>query len=121
MAVQEIKWHKLELPEKLHPSQIKKGALVQVQYKNKKYCLGKNNAGWFAIPDKCPHAGASLSKGQLIEEKIVVCPLHRICFDITNGKNTSGEGYGMESFQVKKEDAFLYIALPDKKWYQFWK
>lgn len=121
MSENEIKWVKLQLPEGLAPSQIENQQLVQAKTDSKKYCISKVESGWYAVQDSCPHAGASLSKGYMVKGQVVVCPLHRIKFDICTGKNVTGEGYGMRSYKVKEEGNDLFIGLPDKNWYQFWK
>ena len=39
---------------------------------------------WYAIKDRCPHAGASLSEGRC-EDGHAVCPLHGWKFDLATG------------------------------------
>lgn len=121
MTENDLKWEKLQLPELMSPAEISNGELVQATCKNKKYCLGKINDKWYAITDNCPHAGASLSKGYIVKGQVVVCPLHRIKFDICTGRNVTGEGYGLRSYSVKQEENDLYLGVPEKNWYEFWK
>lgn len=40
---------------------------------------------FYAMDDKCPHMGGSLSEGKL-EGNIISCPVHHASFDVTNGK-----------------------------------
>jgi ferredoxin-NADP reductase len=40
---------------------------------------------YYAIDDSCPHAGASLSEGELAGKELT-CPLHGAVFDVTTGE-----------------------------------
>lgn len=39
----------------------------------------------FAVDDRCPHEGGSLSRG-LVEAGTVRCPVHGACFDLATGR-----------------------------------
>ncbi len=52
------------------------------------------------IAGSCPHAGASLCDGEIIQQRII-CPLHGYKFDVRTGQNTSGEGYHLLSYRVQ--------------------
>ena len=41
----------------------------------------------------------------------IVCPLHRYKFSLTNGRNTSGEGFYMKTFPVEMREEGLYVGL----------
>jgi len=44
---------------------------------------------WCAISDRCPHAGAQLSTGDL-EGTVVTCPMHGSQFDVRTGERLRG-------------------------------
>jgi len=71
-------------------------------------CVLRTESGFFAILDKCAHAGASLSQGKIIDDYIVECPLHRFTFDIKTGLNTSGEGFYAPCVVLEEKDDGLY-------------
>lgn len=121
MVNNDLKWEKLQLPDLLKPADIEEGQLVLARCESKKYCLSKIKGKWHAIIDKCPHAGASLSKGYMVKGQVVVCPVHHMKFDICSGQNITGEGYKMHAFPVKEEGDQLYLGMTEKYWYQFWK
>jgi len=41
----------------------------------------------------------------------VVCPLHRYCFDMKNGRNTSGEGYFLKTYPIELRAEGLFIGF----------
>ncbi len=100
---------------------LKEMDIKAVEIEGTRYCLGRYQNKYFAINDRCPHAGASLSTGWCDNDGNVVCPLHRIAFNLESGQNTTGEGYGMESHPVILKEDTLYLGINNKKWYHFWK
>src|SRR5436309_10262144 len=62
--------------------------------------VGKRNGKLFAFNNSCPHRGASLSKGELKGDDIIVCYMHGYEFNIFTGKLEN-----MKSW--KKEDTWL--------------
>ncbi|MCA0397696.1 MAG: Rieske 2Fe-2S domain-containing protein [Bacteroidetes bacterium] len=65
----------------------------------------------FAFADKCPHAGGCLSAGWINPLGNIVCPLHRYTFDVTNGRNTSGEGYYLKRWPIEETDDGIFLIL----------
>jgi nitrite reductase/ring-hydroxylating ferredoxin subunit len=49
----------------------------------------RSDGRWFAIADRCPHAGARLSDGA-IEGTVVTCPGHGSRFDVRTGERLRG-------------------------------
>lgn len=44
----------------------------------------------FAVSNLCRHQGAKLGRGHVTENGMLQCPWHRACFDVTDGRMTSG-------------------------------
>jgi nitrite reductase/ring-hydroxylating ferredoxin subunit len=53
---------------------------------DKRVAVFNVNGGFFAIDDTCPHAGASLSEGE-VEDGKICCPWHYAEFDLETGNH----------------------------------
>lgn len=70
--------------------------------------------GYYATHDSCPHLGALLSYGCVVEDGYVECPMHRALFDIRTGASDgSVTDRNMRTFSVKVEGDDIYVELPD--------
>lgn len=63
----------------LAPGQIK-----QVRLEGQRVAVYNVDGEYFATQDECTHVGGPLSEGEL-QGKIVTCPWHYSCFDVTDG------------------------------------
>jgi nitrite reductase/ring-hydroxylating ferredoxin subunit len=70
-------------------SEIAVGKMKMVKVKEKDFLIVNVNGDYYAIGNKCTHAGGDLSKGSL-EGSMVTCPKHKARFDVTTGKVVSG-------------------------------
>jgi 3-phenylpropionate/trans-cinnamate dioxygenase ferredoxin subunit len=68
---------------------IPAGTMKKVSLEGCKILLANLDGTFYALPDRCPHMGGSLSEGKLISGKIV-CPNHGSSFDVKTGKNIDG-------------------------------
>jgi nitrite reductase (NADH) small subunit len=56
---------------------------------------------FFAIPNACPHKGASLCEGAVVcETKIVRCPWHHWNWQLEDGKLEAHPGHGLRTYDV---------------------
>lgn len=85
--------------------------LLDMEIAGHKFTLGKWQDGFYAFTQKCPHASGRMSQGYINPLGQVVCPLHRYCFDMKNGRNTSGEGYFLKTYSIKLEEDGLFIGF----------
>lgn len=99
------------------------GNALTIIIEGTKLCLGNYKGGYYAVSDKCPHAGDSLGGGEVNERGDIVCPVHQMTFNMASGKNTSGEGYRpINCYPVKQQGDKYFVGLPlKKKWFAFWK
>jgi nitrite reductase/ring-hydroxylating ferredoxin subunit len=68
--------------------------------------------GLFACADRCPHAGAVLSEGEL-EAAVVTCPRHGSQFDVRTGERLRGPADDdLATFPVLEEGGQVYLLLP---------
>ena len=63
-----------------------------------------------AIDDRCPHAGASLSKGAF-DGTVVKCPLHGFRVDVWKSLGTGGKP--VKCYPVHIEGGEVRITFPD--------
>lgn len=98
-------WHDLGpaesfLDEKLH------GYLLS----GARLCVGRSGEQFFAIDDTCPHAGGSLTEGML-DEDLVICPLHAYAFEIATGRCIDEESCSVSTYPVRVEDGILQVHV----------
>lgn len=69
--------------------------------------------GIFATSDKCPHAGAPLSRGCVVSGHIE-CPVHFSLFDIRTGASDGSiTETQLRTFQTRVDGDMIYVDLPD--------
>jgi Ferredoxin subunits of nitrite reductase and ring-hydroxylating dioxygenases len=66
-------------------SDIPVGNRKVVTIHGKEILIANVGGAYYAIGNRCTHAGADLSKG-ILEGKTITCPEHKAKFDVTNGK-----------------------------------
>jgi len=67
----------------------------------------------FAIGDRCSHAEASLSEGEVYDHEIE-CPRHGSAFDLRSGKPLSLPATKpVPVYSVTIEEGTVYVELPD--------
>lgn len=65
----------------------------------------------YAMDDVCPHAGASMAAGPL-KGTTLMCPLHAICFDVTNGAAVAPKNMEpLQSFPVYVEGDQIEVEV----------
>lgn len=77
-------------------SELAPGEMKRVLVDRERVLLANVDGSFYALADWCGHQKAALSKGKL-EGKVVECPLHFACFDVTTGKALSGPDLGRRS------------------------
>jgi len=100
-------WHRVaDHPDGL-PWQPNGMAVVQAGERG--VCIARHRDGLRAFAQRCPHAGALLSEGWVDAMGHVVCPLHGYRFDMSRGRNTSGEGYHLKTYELRVEADGVYV------------
>ena len=109
MAEKEYTWHKVAdyLPE----LDFADNNIAVAEVKGKKICIARFGEKVFAFAYKCPHAGGILAQGYIDALGNVVCPLHRYKFAMSNGRNTSGEGYYLKHWPVEIREEGVYVGM----------
>ena len=66
------------------------------------------DGAFHAIENACPHQGGPLVDGRL-DGKIVTCPWHAWCFDVTDGKMTMGFTE-VDAFDVQVDGSTINVS-----------
>ena len=102
-------WHKIA--GNISEINFNANGLAEMNINGKTICLAKHNNQLFACTQKCPHAGGLLADGHLDALGNLVCRLHKYKFSLKNGRNVSGEGYHLKTFNVVQNEAGVFVYL----------
>jgi nitrite reductase (NADH) small subunit len=59
----------------------------------------------------CPHAGGPLADG-LVDDAVVVCPLHNYTYDLTTGEEVSDTGFSVCTYESKVlDDGSVHVVV----------
>ena len=72
----------------------------------KEVLLANVDGSYYAIINKCTHAGGSLAQG-VLEGSIVICPRHGARFDVKTGKAVGEAKIGFIKMKVKDEESYM--------------
>ena len=86
-------------------SEIPSGQMKAVRFEEKEILVANISGSYYAMGNRCTHAGGDLSKGKL-DGTTVTCPRHGARFDITTGKVISGPKVLFMHPKINDEIAF---------------
>jgi len=86
-------------------SEIALGKMKKVKVGDKEFLVANVNGNYYAIRNKCTHAGGDLSQGSL-EGNVVTCPKHKAKFDVTTGKVISGPKMALFHPRITDEPSY---------------
>jgi nitrite reductase (NADH) small subunit len=93
-------------------SSIREGQVLCFTVAGRRLAVGRTARGFFALDDRCPHAGGSLGEG-LLDGEAVVCPIHGYAYDVTTGEGLD-DGAEVRVHPCVLEGDVLRIQLPDE-------
>lgn len=86
------------------------GSLGASRIDGRRICIGRNEDGYFAVDDVCPHAGASLAGG--FEHKgELICPLHAWGFDLRSGECADAAGTRIDVHEARVVGNEIQVRL----------
>lgn len=103
-------WHRVYESTAAAHAALGAGKPVQVIAGGRRICMALHNSRIYAIIDRCPHNGESLSKGKVNAFGEVICPWHGYRYSLIGGICGSG-GPDAEIFPVRESDEGVFIAV----------
>ena len=90
-------------------SEVAEGSGLVVRIGDRQIAVFNDGGQYFAIGDRCPHAGASLGVGW-IEQGAVVCPLHRWRFRLTDGVCISQGDTDVPVYPCEVREGWVWVS-----------
>ncbi len=90
---------------------VAEGGVVGVECAGRRLALYRLPDGVFATSDVCPHQGAALSAGCVVEGYIE-CPVHHALFDIRTGAaDGSVTARSVKTYPARIDDGAVHVDL----------
>ena len=86
------------------------GGGVAVPVDGRMVAVFRQDDGWYAIDDLCPHMGASLAEG-FVEGKCVTCPWHAWRFGVDTGAWEDNPKVSVDRFEVKVDGDDVWVSI----------
>ena len=97
------------------PASLPEGQGIRIEVGSHRIALFRIGESVHAVGDRCSHAEASLSEGDLFDREIE-CPRHGAIFDLVTGEARSLPATkALTVYQAKIEDGDLYLRLDDQE------
>lgn len=109
MIERKYTWYKLA--KSIEDIDFNDEGLAELSVENKRICISKNNQTLQACAAICPHAAQPLVDGYVDVKGNIVCCLHQYKFNLSSGKNVSGEGYFLKTYPIEMRNDGVYIGL----------
>lgn len=103
-----VNWRRVDDPRVLA---LAEGAVMRAMVGDRAVCFARDRSDLFAVADACPHQGKSFAGGHCAEGYLI-CPWHRMHFDLATGRNPSGSTSKVETFPLEQRTDGLYIGMP---------
>ncbi len=97
--------------EVARPREIPMGTGRTVLADGRRLALFNDGGDFFAIDDTCPHRGASLGEGLLVQGK-VICPWHSWIFELRTGSSPKAPEVGVGAYPTRCDGEVVEVELP---------
>ena len=88
---------------------------ISVEVAEKRICLTRTNAGFFALDEKCPHQNLPITHGGFCENEHIVCPFHRYSWNLKTGREIERRENNIQLYPVEERKEGLFIGFEKKK------
>ena len=95
----------MEFAKVASTSEVPAGKMKMVKVGENEVLIANVGGKYYAIGNRCTHAGGSLSEGSL-EGNVVTCPKHGSKFDVTSGQAVQGPKIAFFKLKTKDEQVF---------------
>lgn len=94
-------------------SELRDGIGIKVDLGDHRVAVFLVDGEVFAIGDRCSHAEASLSEGEVFDHE-VECPRHGSAFDIRSGEPLSLPATKpVQSYRATIEEGIVFVEVPE--------
>jgi nitrite reductase/ring-hydroxylating ferredoxin subunit len=104
------KWYKVFSSMEVALATIPDKKSILVHLSKTEICLARDENKISAFINSCPHHQMPLNRGTFNEKQEWICPYHRHCFNLNDGRNmTMPETKQLELFYIKSKQNGLYV------------
>ena len=108
MITEGIRWHKVQ---DVRVATLLEDVLLKLKVGGRAMVLVRHAGRLYAMADHCPHQGRALSGGW-VDNGHVVCPWHRIHYELATGKAKHGVCSNTVVFAVKEDALGIAVGIP---------
>jgi nitrite reductase/ring-hydroxylating ferredoxin subunit/uncharacterized membrane protein len=92
-------------------SELEVDQMKLIHVDGRRVVVARTERGWVAFDDHCPHRGASLADGALVNGT-VQCPWHGSQFDARTGALKAGPATeGIPTYEVRERDGLVQLSM----------
>jgi nitrite reductase/ring-hydroxylating ferredoxin subunit len=92
--------------------ELRERQLTRFEWSGQQYVVVCHEERLFLLDNLCPHKGAALCDGDIVNNTIQ-CPWHKARFDLQTGRGlTPLAGQGVTSYPLIEEQGQLFAELP---------
>jgi nitrite reductase/ring-hydroxylating ferredoxin subunit len=96
-------------------SELSERDVISVECEGRRVALYRLDEGVFATSDVCPHQGASLAEGCVVQG-FIECPLHFALFDVRTGEADGAmTTKAVRTYPTRVEHGAIYVDLSDSE------
>jgi nitrite reductase/ring-hydroxylating ferredoxin subunit len=106
-----MRWVKIFTSTKEASGKISENKPQLLLVEGKRVCLVRRENNLYAVGDRCPHNGESLSKGTVNFAGEIVCPWHGHQFSLKTGREFQERSQDIECYPIKEEADGLYLGI----------
>jgi 3-phenylpropionate/trans-cinnamate dioxygenase ferredoxin subunit len=104
------KWYKVFNSSEDAIKKILDKKSVLVHLGNTEICVARIGNQFSAFINECPHHQMPLNRGSYNNNEEWICPYHRHCFNLKNGKNmTMPESHDLKMYPIKTTSKGLFV------------
>ena len=108
-------WYQVFSSIETAKEQVPLNKTISVEVAEKRICLTRTDAGFFALDEKCPHQNLPITHGGFCENGHIVCPFHRYSWDLKTGREIERRENNIQLYSVEERKEGLFIGFEKKK------